>query len=111
MIIHLTSAARTRMQNFLAANPQAAGVRFGVRKTGCSGYAYVVEIADRLAADDQVIEQDGIKLVVDDKSLPLVDGTEIDFARQGLNAAFVFRNPNSAGECGCGESFTVEGQG
>ncbi len=110
MNIHLTSAARARMQTFLAANPQAAGVRFGVRKTGCSGYAYVVEIADQVAANDQVIEHDGIKLVVDDKSLALVDGTEIDFARQGLNAAFVFRNPNSTGECGCGESFTVEAQ-
>ncbi len=110
MNIHLTQAARTRMQSFLAANPQAAGVRFGVRKTGCSGYAYVVEIADRLAVNDQVIEQDGLKLVVDAKSLALVDGTEIDFARQGLNAAFVFRNPNSTGECGCGESFTVEAQ-
>jgi len=108
MAIQITAAARQRMQNFLAANPQAAGVRFGVRKTGCSGYAYVVDIADRLAANDRVIEQDGVKLVVDDKSLPLVDGTEIDFERQGLNATFVFRNPNSTGECGCGESFTVE---
>jgi iron-sulfur cluster assembly protein len=95
------------MQNFLAAQPQAAGVRFGVRKTGCSGYAYVVEIADRVAANDQVIETDGVRLVVDAKSLPFVDGTQIDFARQGLNASFVFRNPNVTGECGCGESFTV----
>lgn len=110
MNIHLTPAARTRMQTFLAANPQAAGVRFGVRQTGCSGYAYIVEIADRLAANDRVIEQDGLRLVVDDKSLALIDGTEIDYARQGLNAAFVFRNPNSTGECGCGESFTVEAQ-
>ena len=111
MNIHLTSAARTRMQSFLAANPQAAGVRFGVRKTGCSGYAYVVDIAEGVASNDHVIEQDGVKLVVDDKSLALVDGTEIDFARQGLNASFVFRNPNVTGECGCGESFTVEEQG
>ena len=95
------------MQNFLDANPDAAGVRFGVRKTGCSGYAYMVEIADTIAANDQVIEQDGVRLVIDTKSLPFVDGTEIDFARQGLNAAFVFRNPNVTGECGCGESFTI----
>ena len=95
------------MQNFLEANPAAAGVRFGVRKTGCSGYAYMVEIADTIAANDQVIEQDGVRLVIDTKSLPFVDGTEIDFARQGLNAAFVFRNPNVTGECGCGESFTI----
>ena len=95
------------MQNFLDANPDAAGVRFGVRKTGCSGYAYMVEIAETIAANDQIIEQDGVRLVIDAKSLPLVDGTEIDFARQGLNAAFVFRNPNVTGECGCGESFTI----
>ena len=98
------------MQSFLAGQPAAAGVRFGVRRTGCSGYAYVVEIADSVAANDQVIEADGVKLVVDAKSIPYVDGTEIDFARQGLNASFVFRNPNVTGECGCGESFTIEGQ-
>ena len=110
MHIQLTPAARERMQNFLAASPAAAGVRFGVRKTGCSGYAYVVEIADRLGEGDRVIEQDGIRLVVDRKSIPYVDGTEIDFARQGLNSSFVFRNPNVTGECGCGESFTVDEQ-
>ena len=108
MNIQITIAARTRMQQFLGAHPQAAGVRFGVRKTGCSGYAYVVDIAERIAANDQVIEQDGVKLVIDGDSLALVDGTEIDFARQGLNSTFVFRNPNSTGECGCGESFTVD---
>jgi iron-sulfur cluster assembly protein len=110
MNIQLTAAARQRMQSFLANEPGAAGVRFGVRKTGCSGYAYVVEIADKVGADDRVIEQDGLKLVIDTKSVPFVDGTEIDFARQGLNAAFVFRNPNVTGECGCGESFTVTEQ-
>jgi iron-sulfur cluster assembly protein len=107
MSIQITPAARARIQQFLGTHPAAAGVRFGVRKTGCSGYAYVVDIADHIAADDQVIEQDGVKLVIDDKSFAFVDGTEIDFARQGLNSAFVFRNPNSTGECGCGESFTV----
>ncbi|MBS0556459.1 MAG: iron-sulfur cluster assembly accessory protein [Proteobacteria bacterium] len=110
MNIHLTPAARERMRNFLAASPGSAGVRFGVRKTGCSGYAYAVEIAEQIGDGDQVVEQDGIKLVVDRKSLPFVDGTQIDFARQGLNAAFVFSNPNVTGECGCGESFTVDGQ-
>ena len=108
MNIQLTPAARERMLSFLAAKPDAAGVRFGVRKTGCSGYAYEVEIADSIGENDQVVEQDGIRLVVDRKSLPFVDGTQIDFARQGLNAAFVFRNPNVTGECGCGESFTVD---
>jgi iron-sulfur cluster assembly protein len=107
MNIQLTAAARQRMQSFLAAQPEAAGVRFGVRKTGCSGYAYVVEIAERVDAGDQLIERDGVKLVIDPKSVPFVEGTEIDFTRQGLNSAFVFRNPNVTGECGCGESFTV----
>ena len=88
---HELWAARQRMQSFLAAQPEAAGVRFGVRKTGCSGYAYIVEIADSVAANDQVVETDGVKLVVDAKSIPYVDGTQIDFARQGLNATFVFR--------------------
>jgi iron-sulfur cluster assembly protein len=111
MNIQITPAARRRMQTFLADQPDAVGVRFGVRKTGCSGYAYMVEIAEQLADGDRVIEQDGIKLIVDTKSLPLVDGTEIDFARQGLNSTFVFRNPNVTGECGCGESFTVEERG
>jgi len=111
MTIQITEPARTRMQQFLSANPQAAGVRFGVRKTGCSGYAYIVEIADTIAADDRIIEQDGVKLVVDDKSLRFVEGTQIDFARQGLNSTFVFRNPNVTGECGCGESFTVNEPG
>jgi iron-sulfur cluster assembly protein len=108
MNIQLTPAARLRMQTFLPTQPNAAGVRFGVRKTGCSGYAYMVEIAERATVDDRVIEQDGVRLVIDTKSVPFVDGTEIDFARQGLNSAFVFRNPNVTGECGCGESFTVE---
>jgi iron-sulfur cluster assembly protein len=107
MDIQLTAAARERMQQFLAANPEAAGVRFGVRKTGCSGYAYVVDIADQANADDRLVDQDGITLVIDRKSIPFIDGTQIDFVRQGLNSSFVFRNPNVTGECGCGESFTV----
>jgi len=111
MNIHMTAAARQRMQTFLAGQPKAAGVRFGVRKTGCSGYAYVVEIADHVDEGDRLVEQDGVKLVIDRKSLPFVDGTEIDFTRQGLNSSFVFRNPNVTGECGCGESFTVDEAG
>ncbi len=108
MNIQLTEAARARMREFLSRDTAAVAVRFGIRRTGCSGFGYTVEIAHDLRADDRILEQDGIKLVVDPKWLPLVDGTEIDFQRQGLNAAFVFRNPNAAGECGCGESFTVE---
>jgi iron-sulfur cluster assembly protein len=107
MNIQLTPAARERMQRFLAEQPDAAGVRFGVRRTGCSGYAYLVEIAERVGASEQVVERDGVRLVIDAASAPFVDGTEIDFARHGLNSNFVFRNPNVTGECGCGESFTV----
>lgn len=95
------------MRQFLAQTPSAPGVRFGVKRTGCSGFAYVVDLADDVGADDQVLEIDGVSVVVDQKSLPLVDGTVIDFQRQGLNASFVFHNPNATGECGCGESFTI----
>ena len=107
MSIQLTTAARQRMQDFLAKAPHALGVRFGIKRTGCSGFGYTVDLADAIAENDQVFEQDGLRLVIDRKALPFVDGTEIDFQRQGLNAAFVFRNPNATGECGCGESFTV----
>jgi iron-sulfur cluster assembly protein len=107
MSISITPAASERMRHFLATTPGAAGVRFGVRRTGCSGFSYVVDLADAVSADDQTLDLDGVRLIVDAKSLPLVDGTVIDFQRQGLNAAFVFHNPNATGECGCGESFTV----
>jgi iron-sulfur cluster assembly protein len=108
MNLRITPAARERMHTFLASEPNALGVRFGVRKTGCSGYSYTIDVAKEMKPNDTVAERDGITVVVDAKSLPLIEGTEIDFARQGLNATFVFRNPNSTGECGCGESFHVE---
>ncbi|UGB37108.1 HesB/IscA family protein [Frateuria soli] len=107
MSISITSPARERIRQFLAQSPDAVGVRFGVKRTGCSGFAYVVDLAEDARADDQTLEVDGIRLIIDAKSLPMVDGTVIDFRRQGLNAAFVFHNPNATGECGCGESFTV----
>ena len=107
MSITITPAANERMRHFLAATPAAAGVRFGVKRTGCSGFAYVVDIADAVGEDDRRVEVDGVPLIVSDKALALVDGTVIDFQRQGLNASFVFHNPNATGECGCGESFTV----
>jgi iron-sulfur cluster assembly protein len=107
MSISITPPARDRIRQFLAQTPGAAGVRFGVKRTGCSGFAYVVDLADAARPDDQTIVVDGIPLIVDTKSLPMVEGTVIDFRRQGLNAAFVFHNPNATGECGCGESFTV----
>ncbi|MEO8672046.1 MAG: iron-sulfur cluster assembly accessory protein [Tahibacter sp.] len=107
MTIQLTEPARQRMCEFLAKDTQAVGVRFGVKRTGCSGYGYVVDLAAAIDAGDTVLDQDGIRLVIDAKSLPLIDGTTIDFRRTGLNATFVFENPNMTGECGCGESFTV----
>ena len=107
MSITITPAASERMRQFLARTPAAAGVRFGVKRTGCSGFAYVVDLAETIDDGDQLVDVDGLSLIVNDKSLALVEGTVIDFQRQGLNASFVFYNPNATGECGCGESFTV----
>jgi iron-sulfur cluster assembly protein len=107
MNISITPAARERIQQFLVQSPAAAGVRFGVKRTGCSGFAYVVDLAEMAREGDHTLDIDGIPLIVDARSLPMVEGTVIDFQRQGLNAAFVFHNPNATGECGCGESFTV----
>jgi iron-sulfur cluster assembly protein len=107
MSISITPPARERIRQFLAQTPDAVGVRFGVKRTGCSGFAYVVDLAEDARPDDQTLDVDGIRLIVDAKSLPMLEGTVIDFRRQGLNAAFVFHNPNATGECGCGESFTV----
>lgn len=110
MPIQITSAALERMHRFLSRDPAAVGVRFGIKRTGCSGYAYTVDIAEAIAENDSVFDHDGIRVLVDAKALPFVEGTEIDYKRQGLNATFVFRNPNATGECGCGESFTVDTQ-
>lgn len=109
MSINLTEAALRRMHDFLARDPAAIGVRFGIKRTGCSGYAYTVDIAQSVAENDNVFDHAGIRVLIDPNALPFVDGTEIDFRREGLNSAFVFRNPNATGECGCGESFTVDG--
>lgn len=108
MAIELTSAASARMRDFLDKNPSAPGVRFGIKRTGCSGFGYTVELAGEVGGEDTVFDLDGVKLVVDAKALPFVQGTRIDYAREGLNWAFVFHNPNATGECGCGESFTVD---
>ena len=99
------------MRDFLARNPNAPGVRFGIKRTGCSGFGYSVDLAEDVTGDDRVFDLEGVKLVVDAKALPLVDGTRIDFARDGLNAGFVFHNPNATAACGCGVSFTVEERG
>lgn len=108
MAITLTPAAVQRVRDFVGAQQAGLGLRLGVRRTGCSGWAYAVDVAREIAADDRVFEQEGVRVIVAASALPLLDGTEIDFVRQGLNRVFAFRNPNVAGECGCGESFSVE---
>ena len=107
MSVSLTPSAAERVRSFLDKRGRGVGLRLGVKKTGCSGFAYVVNYADAVAAGDVVFEDRGVKVIVDAESLRYVGGTEIDFVRQGLNEAFKFRNPNVRGECGCGESFNV----
>ena len=107
MAISLTESAADRVRTFLASRGRGLGLRLGVRKTGCSGFAYVVNYADDSRPDDVVFEDQGVKVFVDRESLILVNGTIVDFVKQGLNEAFKFSNPNVKGECGCGESFSV----
>ena len=108
MSIQLTPAAHDRVRQFLANEPAALGLRFGVKRTGCSGWGYDVELARDAREGDSISEQDGVRIYVDAQSLPMVDGTTIDFVRKGLNHEFVFANPRAAAECGCGESFTTD---
>ena len=107
MAVSLTQPAADRVKSYLDARGKGVGLRVGIKKTGCSGYAYVVNYADEVGDSDVVFEHHGVKVVVDKQSLELIDGTEVDFVKQGLNEAFRFRNPNVTGECGCGESFSV----
>lgn len=105
--IQLTDKAVRHVKDYLARHEGGVGLRLGVKTTGCSGLAYTVDYADRVEETDEVIEQDGIKVLVNRKSLPFLEGTEVDFIRDGLNQRFDFRNPNVKDTCGCGESFTV----
>ncbi|MFV2056800.1 MAG: iron-sulfur cluster assembly protein IscA [Thiohalomonadales bacterium] len=107
MSITVTDAAADRIQNFLSSRGKGIGLRLAVKTTGCSGMAYVMEFVDEIADEDKVFEDHGVKVVIDPKSLIYLDGTEVDFAKEGLNEGFTFKNPNSKAECGCGESFTV----
>jgi iron-sulfur cluster assembly protein len=107
MAIQLTESAAERVRNYLDARGAGFGLRLGITKTGCSGYSYVINYADEVGAEDVVFEDRGVKIVVDPEALQLIDGTEVDFVKNGLNEAFSFKNPNVAGECGCGESFNV----
>lgn len=107
MAITLTDKAASRAQNFLAKQAPGAALRLGIKTTGCSGNSYVVEFAESVGPNDLVFESQGVKIVVDRKNLVFLDGTEIDYARDGLNEGFRFSNPNEKARCGCGESFTV----
>lgn len=106
MSIQLTDNAAQRVKHFLD-KENGMALRLGVRKTGCSGWAYDVSIASELGNDDQVFEDKGVKIVIDNDSLPYLQGSTIDFAKNGLNRTFQFDNPNATDECGCGESFTI----
>ena len=107
MAIQLTDVAAMRVQKFIESRGKGIGLRLGVKTTGCSGMAYVIEFVDELQDGDSVFETKGVKVVVDPKSLIFLDGTEVDFAKEGLNEGFQFKNPNAKDACGCGESFTV----
>ena len=107
MAISITENAARHVTEQLAGRGHGLGIRVAVKTTGCSGMAYVLEFADKLETGDQVFEERGVKIVVDPKSLAYLDGTCMDFVKQGVNEGFEFKNPNVKAECGCGESFTV----
>lgn len=107
MAITLTESAAKHVAGFLTKRGKGVGLRLGVRTSGCSGMAYKLEFVDELGDEDQVFESHGVKVVIDPKSLPYLDGTELDYAKEGLNEGFKFNNPNVKDECGCGESFKV----
>jgi iron-sulfur cluster assembly protein len=107
MAITLTEPAAERIRNFLTNRGKGIGLRLGVKTSGCSGMAYVLEFVDGLNEEDEVFEDHGIKVIIDPKSLIYLDGTEVDYGKEGLNEGFKFNNPNVKDACGCGESFTV----
>jgi iron-sulfur cluster assembly protein len=107
MAITMTEGAAQHVSNFLAKRGKGVGLRLGVRTSGCSGMAYTLEFADEIGADDVQFESHGVKVLIDAKSLAYLDGTELDYTREGLNEGFKFNNPNVKNACGCGESFNV----
>jgi len=107
MSISLTESAATHVKNYLEKRGKGVGVRLGVKTTGCSGMAYTIEFADQVEEEDQIFEDKGVKLIVNPKSMVYLNGTELDFTREGLNEGFKFTNPNEKERCGCGESFSV----
>jgi iron-sulfur cluster assembly protein len=107
MAISLSENAAERVRRFMAERKDVSALRLGIKKTGCSGFAYVLDYADKALADDVEFENHGVRILVNRDSLPMVDGTRVDFVRDGLNQAFKFSNPNATDECGCGESFST----
>lgn len=107
MSVTLTEAAAKHVQKYLARRGKGVGLRLGVKTSGCSGMAYKLEFADQVEPDDKVWESLGVKVLVDEKSLPYLDGTELDYTREGLQEGFKFHNPNEKSRCGCGESFQI----
>ncbi|WP_297812012.1 iron-sulfur cluster assembly accessory protein [uncultured Methylophaga sp.] len=106
-MITLTESAINRVRDMMTKRQDGVGLRIGVVKSGCSGYSYALDYADEVAADDVVVEQGDVKVVIQEDAMPMLDGMELDFVREGLNQSFKFINPNVTSECGCGESFSV----
>ena len=107
MPVTVSEAAARHVNRYLSRRGKGVGVRLGVKTTGCSGLAYKIEFADDVNPEDVIFEEQGVKILVDPKSLPYIDGTELDFVREGLNEGFKFNNPNERDRCGCGESFRI----
>ncbi len=107
MSLHVTETAAQRIKQFIAKDPHAKGFKISIKKTGCSGWGYEVELPHELAENDIVCVDKGVKLIADKETLEIIKGTTIDYQQQGINHIFVYKNPNATGECGCGESFTV----
>lgn len=107
MAVTLTETAARHIERSLSKRGKGVGLRLAVKTSGCSGLAYAIEFADEALPEDQVFDSHGLKLLVDARSLPFIDGTELDFVREGLNEGFKFHNPNAKANCGCGESFAV----
>jgi len=107
MAVTLTESAAKRFRNFIEKRGKGVGLRLAVKTSGCSGFAYAIEFADETAPDDLLFESHGVTVLVDPKSHVFLDGTELDFVREGLNEGFKFNNPNAKANCGCGESFSV----
>ena len=107
MAITLTETAASRVQKFLTNRGKGVGLRLGVRTSGCSGMAYTLEFSDEIQPEDLTFESHGVKVLIDPKSLPYLDGTELDYTKEGLNEGFKFNNPNAVASCGCGTSFSL----